>query len=84
MESLIGKLAMMIRREVVDSLMEGNDTQCFTTDQYMERYFQRERNGEEVDAYRRWWREENLARQHLQSLRCIEVKPDVWTLRSCD
>jgi hypothetical protein len=78
-ESLIGQLSMEIRRKTVASLLEGNDVQCFTTDQYMDRYLEKNRLDDQYkDGWIRWWDKEGLARMHLESLGMVEVKPDVW------
>lgn len=75
MDSLFFQLAMKMRRETVVSLMAGNDTGCFTTQQYLDRYVRVAQRGEVgiMDL--------GLAEEHLRSLKRLvrEVWPGVWT-----
>jgi hypothetical protein len=78
-EELLGMYAMQKRREAVASLMAGNDTQCFTTEQYVDRYIEQDGRleAEFRAGHRRLIRE--LASMHLRSVGAREVKPDLWT-----
>ena len=75
-EQLIGELGMYHRRLTVCSLLEGNDTCCFTTEQYKQAY-------EKVGKSPPWiWkmRGGNLARHHLRSIPELvrELGNDLW------
>lgn len=73
---IIRELGRKLKREVVAKLLQGNNTQCFTTEQYLQKYIEHVQDGDKgvMDL--------KLARQHLMSGTNIrEVKPDVWTLK---
>ncbi len=77
---LIAQLGMASRRKVVRSLLAGNDTQCFTTQQYAEAYH---RICHQNDmAHRDGWicYLIELAPKHLRSVGMREVKPGLWTV----
>ncbi len=79
---LIRNLGYWCRRKTLDSLMVGNDTRCFTTDQYRQRYVDVNWKG---DRNTLMFKRPDLARQHLVQLGCREVEPDVWTVcPTCD
>ena len=89
MDELFGMLAMHVRRKVVAALLAGNDTQCFTTEQYKAEY---ERQQPMPAGYGRsdvYWRLDptgDLARKHLLSLAELvrEVRPGVWAAVDAD
>lgn len=75
-DELFGLLAMDVRRRTVKYLLAGNDTQCFTTQQYLDTYIR------EIDKGMPSIMDLELARKHLVSLAgdgVKEVRPDVWT-----
>jgi hypothetical protein len=73
-----------VRMTVVNSLLAGNDTQCFTTQQYREAYCrQTHRRSREKDWIKDRLDEmftDGLATKHLRGLSdaVTEVSPDVW------
>lgn len=74
MNKLFRQLGMHCRREVVRTLLAGNDTQCFTTQQYLDAYIH------VINKGQRCLMDLELAKHHLQSLdgKVREVKPGVW------
>ena len=78
MEQLMGEYALHCRRRAVKSLLVGNDTQCFTTQQYIERYVKQ--CHKEDNQYRKGFVElvTDVAEMHLRSVGMVEVKPGVW------
>ncbi len=76
-EQLIGMLAMDMRRKAVVSLLAGNDTQCFSTEQYQRAYERESRTPGWC-----WRLEDGLAKKHLLSTGLVrEVKPGLWTVK---
>ncbi len=74
--SLINLICSAVRNGVVDNLMAGNDTQCFTTEQYHEAYLKSTSDGDFVARYFTL----ETARMHLRTNRRVrEVKPGIWT-----
>lgn len=74
---LMKKLNLKLREQAVANLMCGNDTQCFTTEQFVL---------ECKTVFKTDWRDHEyelkLARYGLETLHnVIEVKPNVWTLK---
>lgn len=68
--------------QCVDKLLTGNDTCCFSTEQFQKKYLELYDIGDySID----WLFEkrdgiEPLARTHLKKCKkVIEVKPDIWT-----
>lgn len=59
------------RRETIRALLAGNDTQCFTSQQYVDTYNRMHCEGKPI-AYL------GMVRKVLAEV-CDEVKPDVWT-----
>ena len=76
---LIKRLGLHQRRKALDSLMVGNDSQCFTTQQYRERYADINLSGDRHFAG--WLLTDELVREHMRSMRCQEVSPGIWTPR---
>lgn len=83
-EQLIVDLGRYQRRKTVKALLAGNDTGCFTTDQYIDAYA-RLNWGKDEEAGRRCLRwpmdgGEMLAVVHLRDLPKLvrEVSPGVW------
>ncbi len=83
--ALVGSIARAFRQGTVEALLAGNDTGCFTTEQYAAEYIRQdhcslgdspERRVREKD----WWVKHHLAEKHLRSLPDLvrEVKPGVW------
>lgn len=72
-DALVGVCAIWMRKELVAGLMQGNDTACWTTQQYLEAW------------EKRWWKSGmgiEMARKHLEGLNdwgVREVGNDVWT-----
>jgi hypothetical protein len=67
-----------IRQHAVDSLLRGSDVQCFTTQQYAERYSEQNRPAHRNNPLTRVITYA-CARMHLETLGTVrEVKPDVW------
>lgn len=74
-DKLIHQLFRQHRRKVIASLMAGNDTCCFTTEQYIDRWVKIIHKGDQTTR----WMVESVARtRHLPPV-CQEVKPDLWT-----
>ncbi len=77
--AFFGPIFLAMRREVVRSLLRGNDVGCFSTEQYR-------------DVYRKKYPPpppmtdtltDNLARMHLEQCDIVqEVAPDVWKEKS--
>ncbi len=82
-KALLRQLMRVNRKETVDRLLAGNDTQCFTTEQYG-RLHAKLHWGKDVEQGERWLllrfdSDGCLARMHLRTYdRVVEVKPDVW------
>ena len=79
-DKLMKLLSLKIRKDAIKALLAGNDTQCFTTQQYREAYCRQGcMNGTTPDFFDRVighdWARNNL--KELPSL-VKEVKPDVW------
>ena len=77
MDYLFGLLAMDCRRQTAKSLLAGNDTQCFSTQQYLDTYI-RDINKGDISLMNLV-----LARKHLESIPeiAVEVREDVWAGR---
>lgn len=75
-----------IRLGVVRSLLAGNDTQCFTTQQYTDMYHKRCHSNKDWEIMKEMpgiladWESGRVSRNHLESLSDVvrEVKPNVW------
>lgn len=68
-------MALTIRQGAVDSLLKGNDTQCFTVEQYQKAY---DTVFPCVEGVVNRWRP-GVAEMHLHSLSTVEEKePGVW------
>lgn len=76
---LMAGLGMYQRRKVVKSLLAGNDTQCFTTEQYLDRYVKLCNSGDDRTMTGLGPHRLSLAEKHLRSLPLVEVQPGVWT-----
>jgi len=74
------------KKETINNRLAGNDTQCFTTEQYVKMHAKLHFKDDEA------WGEhilrateasgETLAHRHLRQCKLVkEVKPDVWTTR---
>ncbi len=73
---LMAALAIHQRRKVVDILLRGNDTQSFTTQQYLDTYIK------EINKGQACLMDLELARYHLEETlydRVYESKVDLWT-----
>jgi uncharacterized protein with PIN domain len=84
-DAIVGMLLKENKRATVAALLAGNDTQCFTTQQYIEMYARLNWKGQEEMGRRclsGLWSddvEETLAHKHLRTFREVrEVKLDVW------
>ena len=77
-EELIGELGMRQRRKVVKALLAGNDTQCFTTQQYAEAYHRICHNDDPAhwDGWIKYLTE--LTPMHMKSVGMKEVSPGIW------
>lgn len=81
-EELLGRAARTMEGECIRSLLSGNDTQCFTTEQFeaaKERWLTQHigRTREELGVYTP---PRSVARKQLLAIGLVvEVKPDVWT-----
>ena len=70
-----------LRLGTVSELLAGNDTQCFTTQQYAEAYLKSSSKGFKAIAHRVHGPDDAVwARMHLESLFDVvyEPKSDVW------
>ena len=78
LDGLIDALGLYQRRKVVKALLAGNDTQCFTTQQYAEAYHHIAHRADPVHK-ERWiaWIAK-LTPKHMASIGMVEVKPGVW------
>ncbi len=76
MKELMGLLVMHCRRKTIKTLLAGNDTQCFTTQQYLDTYIRVIYKGD-----KKCLMDLSLAETHLKSLgnQVREVKPGIWT-----
>jgi len=79
------KLLYEKKKESINNLLAGNDTQCFTTVQYAKMYAKlhwkgMEEGGERMMNMADEITGETLAHRHLRQCKLVkEVKPDVWT-----
>lgn len=86
LRTLMRNLALKYRREAVNSLLIGNDTGCFTTEQYRVRFIELENKRFTLskqltlDAYDKVFGPD-WAWDWLESIpeTVREVLPDVWT-----
>jgi hypothetical protein len=77
MDEIMGMFAMDTRCRAVRKLLSGNDTNCFTTEQYIEVYGRDEDRMFAKTPSQRISLE--LAVKHLQSTGLVrEVSPGVW------
>ncbi len=69
-------LARTTRCDIISALLAGNDTQCFTTDDYRRRYTKRWI----TDMRLNYELSTELAEMHLRICRDVvrEVRPGVW------
>ena len=81
---LVRALGMSNRRAVVKALLAGNDTQCFTDQQYAEAYHSICHRGDLAhrDGWIKWLTK--LAPQHLLSVGMRQVSPGVWAKEDTD
>ena len=79
-QNLMAQLGMEQRRKVVNSLLSGNDTQCFTTEQYAIAYHKICHNNDPSykDGWIKWL--VKLAPKHLMSVGMVEVKDGIWSM----
>ena len=75
---LIHELGLYQRRKVVKSLLVGNYTQCFSTEQYAKAYHRICHNDdpEHKDGWIKWLI--SLTPTHMKSIAMTEVRPSVW------
>ena len=79
--AFVGMLCDLFRGDAAESLLVGNDTGCFTTEQYKrayeERTWKRTLRGAAGEAMT-WW--DGIAEMHLRSIPhvVVEVSPGVW------
>ena len=68
--------------EIVHKLLTGNDTQCFTSDQYRDEWLKLTRLSVKAVGIKRveeLWATYNIAAGHLKKVKGIsEVSPGVW------
>lgn len=80
-EELLRLIAMALTDEIVRELLAGNDTCCFTTQQYEQARIDKYQKKYKIDVWD--YAPEGWARRHLEMLRSLrEVKPDVWARRA--
>lgn len=74
--SLMHQFFLQSRRKVIRHLLAGNDTQCFTTEQYLKAWHTVINHGKGNSILYL-----ALAEQHLRTAPHLvrEVKPGVWT-----
>ena len=76
--SLIRDFGRRCRNRTIRKLLEGNDTCCFTTEQFARGYAKEIMPSKTAplvyDDFER-----KLARKHLEIAEMKEVTPDVWT-----
>src|ERR1700704_3034836 len=78
-EQLVRELGRHQVQETMRALLSGNDTQCFTSDQFIEKHLAMHHKPDDpyLDGYRRVWKERWL-RGWMKKFKIQEVKPDVW------
>lgn len=75
---LMADLGIHQRKKVVATLLAGNDTQCFTTQQYAEAYH-RICHRDDEDHKKNWIKYlSDLTPRHMESIGMTEVNPGVW------
>lgn len=84
LNKVLQEFALEMRRKVVRRLMEGNDTGCFNTEQYMEMYAEIHTPPMIGINARDFYNKvvgEGWGRVHLESLKEVqEVRRNIWTL----
>lgn len=87
LSGLVLKLQRKQARDTINRLLAGNDTQCFTTEQYVTAYVKAHWKKDEGGgrAVLGWFKSggkgETIAHWHLRTSGMVhEVKPDVWTI----
>ncbi len=75
---ILGGVAMLNRRDTVASLLQGNDTGCFTTEQYEMAYCKLHWGADVVFGKKLFGWDPQLSHQHLLSVGMEEVSPDIW------
>ena len=78
LDGLVRQLGLHQRRKVVEFLLAGNDTQCFSTNQYAEAYHRICCNDD--PAHKENWLKYlmSLTPAHMRSVGMTEVRPGVW------
>lgn len=87
LNNLMHQLHLATRKKTTAKCFVGNDTQCFTEEQYIEAWFNQRRGNRdsEIEAREKaWWRRGGMARKHLTAAGMVEVKPGVWTMPNKD
>jgi len=79
LDELIKQLHVSLRERTIRRLLAGNDTGCFTVEQYTDSYLTHQRIDEQYKAGFRRWFLSGLAERHLNESPSVrEVKPGVW------
>ena len=79
-DQLLGQLCTEQHQKCIDSLLAGNDTGCFTIQQYAERYHNLHHKDTDRQYHEGWVKFlADVSPRHLRRLGCTEVKPGVWT-----
>lgn len=84
--ALAASIARMLREDVVRKLLAGNDTQCFTTEQYKKAYREHSDKVFRVKIPDRLDWLDVTAEMHLRGLSDIitEIRPGVWAANGGD
>ena len=79
---LVGTIARAFREGAVERCLKGNDTQCFTTEQYQDAYDEENDKAFRTKCMPNRWAN-GLAEKHLRSLPDLvqEVRPGVWAAK---
>ena len=80
LDSLIEQLHISLRERTIRGLLVGNDTGCFTVEQYTDAYLKHQKVDDQYkDGFRRWFLS-GLAERHLNGSPSVQaVKPGVWS-----
>jgi hypothetical protein len=80
-DALLGIIARAFREGAVRRCLSGNDTGCFTVEDYMRAYDGTERRKKDIAECHGLTLSRELAVRHLQSLPDLvrEVKPGTWS-----
>ena len=82
-DALFHDLYVYSRERTIRGLLTGNDTGCFTTEQYTDAHLADKKVDDKYrDGFRRWFQGEQLGEKHLRDSPSVrEVCPGLWAAK---